>query len=174
MYRNFNHGRKKDVEPLSIEFWGVFKHAVKIWDHLNENWSSYQITKWFQYFWTAQYIPNDIKFFETPSKFVVDVFHCLHVFHKLFYSYKIIASLVNQLSIFIFFCFLWACTLKKSEYSYVKEQSWFWFTKFFDQFPIYWTFWVVVGLKNSRASNKANDRLKMIGCWNTYYVAYAT
>ena len=44
------------------EFWVVSTHAVKIWDHLNENWSSYY--KMILFFLNTQYI-YDIGFFET-------------------------------------------------------------------------------------------------------------
>ena len=32
---------KKNHKKLNIEFWIVSTHALKIWDHLNENWSNY-------------------------------------------------------------------------------------------------------------------------------------
>ena len=33
-----------------IEMCNAFMHAVKIWSHLKENWSSYSITKWYRFF----------------------------------------------------------------------------------------------------------------------------
>ena len=39
-----------------MEFLVVSTYAVKIWDHLNENWlSSYLIIKQYQFFWNTLY-----------------------------------------------------------------------------------------------------------------------
>ena len=37
-------------------------HLIKNWDNFNENWSSYWITKWYQYFWNILNIIKDEKF----------------------------------------------------------------------------------------------------------------
>ena len=45
--------KKKDVQTLNIDFWVLSTYALKIWDRFNENWSSYQITKWYLFFWNT-------------------------------------------------------------------------------------------------------------------------
>ena len=47
--------RKENIDKtLDVQFWIILIHAVKIWDHLNENLSSISITKC-QFFWNALY-----------------------------------------------------------------------------------------------------------------------
>ena len=49
-------------KTLKLKFWVVFTHASKIWSHLNENWSSYLIMKWYRFFWNILYILVNIVF----------------------------------------------------------------------------------------------------------------
>ena len=64
-HRNDIHRNRKVFKCLT-KFWIISTHVVKIWDHLNENWSNYEITKLYQIFHNTLYISNDIKNFEAP------------------------------------------------------------------------------------------------------------
>ena len=55
--KNIKHVvKRKEYITLNLEFWLVYTHVVKVWDHFNENLSSCQITIWYQFFWNTLYI----------------------------------------------------------------------------------------------------------------------
>ena len=56
---------KENIKKIKIKFQVISIHGVKIWSHFNKNWSSYLITKLYQFCTLCTlYISNDIKFFE--------------------------------------------------------------------------------------------------------------
>ena len=74
LHNRYAHKLKKLILKkylsIYIEFLVVSTHAVKNWDYLNKNWSSYWNTKDISCFWSSVHVSNEMKYFRLQAAVV--------------------------------------------------------------------------------------------------------